>query len=110
MATKGQMMSDNVGTDEAWAEAGWTSVARGLGISSFLRQVVLVVTVLVGLGLFGLIVGALTATEQRDRVALLLGALGGFFFWSMFLGVLYAVATLLEVQTYALANALTDDD
>ena len=48
--------------------------------------------------------------ESGERVAVMVYALAGFLFWAMLLGVLYAIASLLEVQSSALALSLPNGD
>jgi hypothetical protein len=97
--------------DEDWEGFAWETLNRGLRVANFLRQIVLVVASLVAIGLLIALIGALVGDlESGERVAVMVYALAGFLFWAMLLGVLYAIASLLEVQSSALALSLPNGD
>lgn len=96
--------------DTGWTDAAWASVKRGQRVADFLRGIVLVFAALVALGFVAVLVAAVGAEESEDGITLAPAAGGGGFFWSMTLGALYALATLLEVQSSALAQTLAGAD
>ena len=77
-------------------------------MSAFLQSVVRVFAVLVAIGLAIITISAGAVHDDNDRAILLATAVAGFFFWSIFLGAVYALATLLEVQTTNLEHALAE--
>jgi hypothetical protein len=95
---------------EGWIDAAWATVSRGMSVSAFLQSVVRVFAVLVAIGLALITIAAGAADDDNARAILLVSAVAGFFFWSIFLGAVYALATLLEVQTMSLEALLLDDE